>query len=289
MMTTGPGPTTTRRRLRAELRRLRLGKGLSVEDVTNEVEWSMSKLIRIEGGQVGISVSDLNALLKIYDVADMAQLEKLRTLARASRQRTWWSAYQRFLSPSYQEFIGAESDATRIRHYHPTMVPGLLQTRGYAEAIIVATALESVPDDVVKARFEIRQQRQQHVLERAKPPAFTVILDEAVLRRPVGGPDVMREQLDHLIRMAKRESVNLVVLPFSAGPHPGLGGAFSLLEYEGSLNEDVLCLETASGNFVFNEQRELIEQYGRVADHLEQVGLAEPAAIRFLQQVRKAL
>src|SRR5262249_59355090 len=98
----------------AELRRLRLDKGLSVEDVTNEVEWSVSKLIRIEGGQVGISVSDLNALLKVYDVADTVQLEKLRTLARASRQRTWSSAYQRFLPPSYQEFIGAESDATRI-------------------------------------------------------------------------------------------------------------------------------------------------------------------------------
>src|SRR5262249_7723394 len=171
-------------------------------------------------------------------------------------------------------FVGAESEARRFGHHHRRMVPALLQTRGYAEAIIVATALEPLPDDVVKARFEIRQQRQQHVLERAKPPAFTVIVDEAVLRRPVGGLDVMREQLEHLVRMARRESVNLVVLPFSAGPHPGLVGAFSLLEYEGSLNEDVLCLETASGDFVFKEQRELIEQYGRAADHLEQVGLA---------------
>src|SRR5262249_2694215 len=108
-------------------------------------------------------------------------------------------------------------------------------------------------------------------------------------RRPVGGPEVMREQLDHLVRMARRESVNLVVLPFSAGPHPGLGGAFSLFGDEGSLNEDVLFLETASGDFVFKEQRELIEQYGQGSDHLEQVGLAEPDAIRFLRQVRKAL
>jgi hypothetical protein len=99
----------------------------------------------------------------------------------------------------------------------------------------------------------------------------------------------MREQLDYLVRMAKRESVNLVVLPLSAGPHPGLAGAFSLLEYEGSFNEDVLCLETASGDFVFKEQSELIEQYSQASDHLEQMGLAEPDAIRFLQQVRKAL
>src|SRR5215831_4148876 len=119
-MPNGQGPTTTRRRLRAELRRLRLARDLSVETVTARVEWSTSKLIRIEGGQVGISVSDLNALLNEYGVTDKAQIEQLRVLARASRQRTWWSEYQRYLALPYQEFIGAESDAARIWHYHPT-------------------------------------------------------------------------------------------------------------------------------------------------------------------------
>jgi transcriptional regulator with XRE-family HTH domain len=288
-MTTGPGPTTTRRRLRAELRRLRLAKGLSIENVTNEVEWSTSKLVRIEGGQVGISVSDLNALLQVYEVDDAAQLEELRALARASRQRTWWSAYQRFLTPSYQEFIGAEADATQIRHYHPTAVPGLLQTPAYAKAMIAAAPLEPVPDEVAQALFEIRQNRKQHVLERPRPPEFTVILDEAVLRRPVGGPAAMREQLDYLIRVAERDSVTLMVLPFSAGPHPGLAGAFALFGYDDPANDDVLCLETGSGNIVVKEDQDLVKQYSRAADHLEEIALAEPEAIQFVETVRKSL
>jgi transcriptional regulator with XRE-family HTH domain len=288
-MTTGPGPTTTRRRLRAELRRLRLAKGLSIEDVTNEVEWSTSKLVRIEGGQVGISVSDLNALLQVYEVDDKAQQEELRVLARASRQRTWWSAYQRFLTPSYQEFIGAEADATRIRHYHPTAVPGLLQTPTYAKAMIAAAALEPLSDEVSQALLEVRQNRKQHVLERPKPPEFTVILDEAVLRRPVGGLAGMREQLDYLVRVAARDSVTLLVLPFGAGPHVGLSGAFALFGYDDPANDDVLCLETASGNILVKEDEDLIKQYSRAADHLEEIALAEPEAIQFVEKVRKSL
>src|SRR6266508_1510026 len=147
-MMTGQGPTTTRRRLRAQLRSLRQAKGMSVEDVANELEWSTSKLIRIEGGQVGIWVTDLD------------RVEELRALARNSRQRTWWSAYQRYIPASYLEFIGAESDATRIRHYHPTTVPGLLQTPAYAEAIIEATTLEELPSDIARARRQGRRKRQ---------------------------------------------------------------------------------------------------------------------------------
>jgi transcriptional regulator with XRE-family HTH domain len=288
-MTTGPGPTTTRRRLRAELRRLRLAKGLSVENVTNEVEWSTSKLVRIEGGQVGISVSDLNALLQVYDVVDPAQQEELRALARGSRQRTWWSAYQRFLAPSYQEFIGAEADATRIRHYHPTAVPGLLQTTAYAQAMVAAASLEPVSDEVAQALVEVRQNRKQHVLDRSTPPDFTVILDEAVLRRPVGGPAAMREQLDYLMRVAERDTVTLMVIPFSAGPHPGLAGAFALFSYDDPANDDVLCLETGSGNIVAKEDQDLVKQYNRAADRLEEIALPEPEAIEFVEKLRKAL
>jgi transcriptional regulator with XRE-family HTH domain len=288
-MTTGPGPMTTRRRLRAELRRLRLAKGLSIEDVTNDVEWSTSKLVRIEGGQVGISVSDLNALLQVYDVEDKAQQEELRALARASRQRTWWSAYQRFIPASYLEFIGAEADAARIRHYHPTAVPGLLQTPAYAKAMIAAAPLEPISDEAAQALFEIRQNRKQHVLGRPKPPEFTVILDEAVLRRPVGGLAAMREQLDYLIQMAKRDSITLWVVPFSAGPHAGLSGAFALFGYDDPADDDVLCLETASGNIVVKDDQNLIKQYGRGADRLEEIALPEPEAIQFVETVRKSL
>jgi transcriptional regulator with XRE-family HTH domain len=285
-MTTGQGPTTTRRRLRAELRSLRQAKGMSLEDVTNEVEWSTSKLIRIEGGQVGISVSDLNALLLVYGVGDRARQEELRALARNTRQRTWWSAYQRYIPATYLEFIGAESDATRIRHYHPTIVPGLFQTRAYADAIIEATALDQLAPDVVRARDEVRMARQQHVLDRPEPPSITVILDEAALHRLVGGQATMREQLDHLILVAERDSVNMLVVPFSAGPHPGLMGAFALLEYNDPLDDDVLCLETAANDVILRDHPALIERYRVAADRLEETALHEPATIQIMAEMR---
>src|SRR5439155_24654449 len=175
VMTTGQGPTTTRRRLRSELRGFRLAKGMSIEDVTNEVEWSTSKLVRIEGGQVGISVSDLNALLAVYGISDQNEKERLRTLARATRQRTWWSGYQRHLPASYLGFIGAESDAAVIRQYNPTIVPGLLQTPAYAKAIIKGSALDQPEPEVVEARLRVRVLRQEHIVERADPPYLTFI------------------------------------------------------------------------------------------------------------------
>ncbi len=288
-MMTGQGPTTTRRRLRAQLRSLRQAKGMSVEDVANELEWSTSKLIRIEGGQVGISVTDLTALLMAYGVTDRDRVEELRALARNSRQRTWWSAYQRYIPASYLEFIGAESDATRIRHYHPTTVPGLLQTPAYAEAIIEATTLEELPSDIARARSEVRRKRQEQILERADPPALTVILDEAVLRREIGGLATMREQLDHLIKMAERDSIILVVVPFRAGAHPGLMGAFALMEYDDPVNDDVLCLETAANDVILRDNQKLIEQYRRAADRIEEIGLHEPAAMNFVERVRNEL
>jgi hypothetical protein len=262
---------------------------MSVEAVTAEVEWSTSKLIRIEGGQVGISVSDLNALLAVYGVVDRARQEELRMLARATRQRTWWSAYQSKTPAPYLEFIGAESDATRIRHYHPTLVPGLLQTKAYAKAIIEATALDELPPDLAAARNEVRALRQENVLNRDGSPALTVILDEAVLRRPVGGPDTMREQLDHLLRLAARDTITMVVVPFSAGPHPGLLGAFALMEYDDPANDDVLCLETASGNVLLRDQPELISQYRRMAERLLALALSERDAVRLVEEVRDGL
>ncbi|GAA4710608.1 helix-turn-helix domain-containing protein [Phytohabitans rumicis] len=287
-MPTGQGPTTVRRRLRAELRSLRTAKGMTVEEVTNEVEWSISKLIRIENGQVGVSVSDLAALLQVYGVRDKARVDELKELARATRQRTWWSRYQKYLPQPYLEFIGAESDATRVRHYHPTMVPGLLQTLDYAAAIMAATGVTRLPADVEKARIEVRMLRQRDVLGREQPPEFTVILDEPVLRRPVGGPATMQQQLDHLVDLASREKVNVVVLPFSVGPHPGLLGAFALMEYDDPLNDDVVGLETASGNLILRDLPDVTAEYRAVAEHLVEMGLTGEDAIAFIRQVRKS-
>jgi transcriptional regulator with XRE-family HTH domain len=286
-MATGHGPTTTRRRLRAELRSLRQRKGLAVEDVTDQVEWSTSKLIRIENGQVGISVSDLQALLAIYGVHDAKRVDELKELARASRQRTWWSRYQRYISLAYQEFIGAESDATEIRQYHPTIIPGLLQVEGYIRALSAATNFPENPPDVLEARVEVRQLRQRHVLERDDPPKYVVLLDESALRRPVGGPAVMRQQLDHLIKIAGRDTVTMVVVPLSAGPHLGVFGGYALMGYEDPLNDDVLCLENASADILLRDQPALVDAYRQATERLVAAGLRDDRAVGFIEEIRK--
>ncbi len=286
-MATGHGPTTTRRRLRAELRSLRQGKGLAVEDVTDQVEWSTSKLIRIENGQVGISVSDLQALLAIYGVHDAKRIDELKELARASRQRTWWSRYQRYISLTYQEFIGAESDATEIRQYHPTIIPGLLQVEGYIRAVNEATASPDVSPEVAEAWVEVRQLRQRHVLEREDPPNYTVLLDEAALCRPVGGAAVMRAQLDHLMTIVERPTVTMVVVPLAAGAHRGVFGGYALMGYADPLNENVLCLETASADIVLRDQPALVDAYRQATERLIEAGLRDDRAVGFIERIRK--
>jgi transcriptional regulator with XRE-family HTH domain len=260
-MPTGKGPTTTRRRLRAELRALRQAKNLSVEDVTSEVEWSTSKLIRIENGQVGVSVSDLTALLQIYGLSDTARVNELKELARASRQRTWWSQYQRYLPASYLEFIGAESDAARIVIYHPTFIPGLLQTEEYFSALLEDAVFAPLDPAAAKARLDARLARQRHVLDRPDPPDFVPLVDESALRRPIGGTAVMRAQLDHLVAMAERDNVTLVVVPFSTGAHPGLIGTYALFEYGDALNDDVVSLENVLGEHLLRDDPKVLEGY----------------------------
>jgi hypothetical protein len=255
--------------------------------VTDQVEWSTSKLIRIENGQVGISVSDLQALLAIYEVTDAKRVDELKELARATRQRTWWSRYQRFISQPYQEFIGAESDATEIWQYHPTIIPGLVQVEGYSRAVNEVTTFPDSSPDVIQARVEVRQMRQRHVLEREDPPDYVVLLDEAALRRPVGGPAVMREQLDHLVKIAEREKVTMVVVPLSVGPHIGVAGPYALMGYADPLNDDVLCLESAASDFLLRDQPDLVALYRHATEHLMAVGLRDDDAVGFLEEIRK--
>lgn len=288
-MPTGHGPITTRRRLRAELRTLRLARKLSVDEVTARVEWSPSKLIRIENGQVGISVSDLTALLQLYGVRDRARVDELKELARATRQRTWWSRYQRHIPASYLEFIGAESDARRISHYHPTLIPGLLQVEPYISALLESVALTRLTPEGLDARREVRLARQHHVLEQADPPEYLALVDEAALRRPIGGAATMMRQLDHLLAMADRDNVTLVVLPYSVGGHPGLNGVFALLEYGDPLNDDVVGLENVFGGIILRDDPEVIDSYRSAAARLAGIGLPDGAAIHFIEQVRKEL
>jgi hypothetical protein len=259
---------------------------LSVDWVAGEAEWSTSKLVRIENGQVGISKADLSELLRIYGAADQQYIDELQELARISRQRMWWSEYQRYLPATYQEFIGAEFDASRIRYVQPLIVPGVLQTASYAAAINKATTLSEVEPEVAQKRVEARMRRQKELFGRQGTVDVIAVIDEAILRRPVGGAETMRQQLDHLAEMAERETITLVVLPFSIGPHIALVGPFTLLEYEARQDDDVVYMENTAGGLILRDQADVVESYRRATTRMVEVGLRNRAAMDLIRQAR---
>lgn len=238
------GPVTTRRRLRSELTRWRDQRGLSQSYVVDRLDWSSSKLIRIENGTVGVSVTDVRALLAVYQAPNDV-VDELVDLARIAKKRSWWSSYRDTLSPQYSEFIGFEAEAIRLRQYHPALIPGLLQTEAYIRAVVGALTLPPEPDSPNEKFAQVRLQRQRDILADDRPEdfRFTAIIDEGALRRPIGGVETMREQLRHLANMQEKPHVSIAVLPFSAGAHPGLLGAFHIMDFADEADESVVYLE----------------------------------------------
>jgi transcriptional regulator with XRE-family HTH domain len=281
-------PATTRRRLRAEFRRMREAAGLAQSEVAQKLDWSQSKLIRIENGSVGISVTDARALLSTYGAPDGSG-DDLIELARSSRVRTWWSRYREVLSPQHQEFIGFEADAARLRQYHPSIVPGLLQTEAYIRALLPALALTLLPQATLDSLLEVRLRRQAEVLGGANPPNFTVVVDEAVLRRPVGGAQAMREQVAHLAKMQSHETVSIAVLPFSAGPHIGMAGAFQIMEFDDDVDASILYLENVQGDLALHDSPEFVVRYGKQFDHMLDLSVRGDAAVDYLHKVAREL
>lgn len=222
----GVNPTAELRRLRTELRRLRDGAGLTQQQVADELEWSLSKVIRIETGVVGVSLTDLQAMLIRYGVNDPEHVQRLAAMARAARQDGWWTKYRASYSRSFLTFLGLESSATEVRQYHQLVVPGLLQTRDYAQAV-----LRIWSDDVayITLGTEVRIDRQR-LLENADTKLFFV-LDEAVVRRVVGGYPVMREQLERIKELSRRSNVTIRVMEFGKGAHKGMKESFEILGF----------------------------------------------------------
>lgn len=215
---------------------------MTQEQVAVAMEWSLSKLIRIEGGGVSISISDLKSLLTLYQIAEEGHVEELVALARAARQRSWLTAFRDITSSQYVTFVGYEAAASIIRQFEPTLIPGQLQTEEYARAVTLEYAADRV-DKLVEIRI-----RRQELLEEPRR-LFFFILDEAAIRREVGAPTnpgIMRRQLRNLIEIARQPNITIEIVPFSAGVHPGMKGPFTVLEFPGD-DEDILYLENARG------------------------------------------
>ncbi len=275
-----PVPTTLRRQVGAYLRRLRGDR--TVADVARNLGWSESKLSRIETAHIGITNRDLDRLLKHYGVGD-GEARRIRAIAVQSRQRAWWEAYGDVLPTSYETYIGFESEAAEILNFENTVVPGLLQTDEYARAVFQADGRrhDGRPLDgaEIDQKVAVRMARQS-VLTREPPPRLVMVLDEAVTRRPIGGPSVQRRQLRRLAEAAERSTIEVRVLPFSVGGHPGLAGSFAIHLFANEEPPIVYCEGRTGG--VFRTRSDEVEGYLESFRELRGLALPQDESIAFL-------
>jgi len=238
-MTTAQDPTVQRRRLCIELRRARAAAKLKQQEVAHTMDWSPSKLIRIERGQVNISTNDLRALLTYYGIKDKGRVNGLLDLAKSSREVSYYDRFTDVLKTGFREYLAYESSASVIRQSDPIVIPGLLQTEEYGR-VILHTAGHG-PEEVNK-NWDVRQHRQE-VHDREDPPDMHFVLDEAAVRRHVGG-HVMRRQLERLREFAEQPHIHIQIVPFTHGAHPGMLGNFILLEFAEPGLDDLVHLES---------------------------------------------
>ena len=271
-MAASSSPTVRRRQLATELKRLRLTAKMTIEQVAEHLEWSPGKISKIENARVSVLPRDVRHLLDAYGVGDGPEREALITLARQSRERGWWQQYGEAIPEWFQTYVGLEAAASTISAYQAEYVPGLLQTEAYARAII-RLGNASCEEDVVR-RAEARLARQD-ILNRENPPRLWAVVDEAALRRSIGGRTVMREQVRHLIDMADHPAVTLQILPFHVGSHPAMGGPFTILRYAEPDLRDVVYIEQLTSAIYLDKPVD-VDSYLEV---MEQLCLqAEPAA-----------
>ena len=276
-----PSPAVQRRRLRAELRRARLDAGLTQDQVAAAMDWSLSKLIRIENGSVGISTNDLKAILLHYKITEENRTSELLALSRAARERSWWSTYRDSAPPRLLQLIEYEAAAFIARSFQPLLVPGLLQTEEYARTSIRQLA-PKMSASQVEGLVEIRMKRQE-LLQRSDAPLLFFIMDEAVVRRIVGGEDVMRRQLQRMIEVSNSPNVTIEVVPFSAGLLPGLQGQFLIYEFSDAADDDVLYLEDARGALLSRDSPDEVLRFREEFEQLREASLGPEGSVDFLR------
>jgi hypothetical protein len=252
------GPTVLRMLLGAHLRRLRETKGVSREDAGWEIRASESKISRMELGRVGFKERDVVDLLTLYGLDDADERDRLLALARDANMPGWWHRYGDVLPTWLQPYLGLETAAALIRTYEVQFVPGLLQTKEYARAVVLL-GHGRAPTEDVERRVSLRMARQQ-LLTRPDPAQLWAVVDEAALRRPIGGYDVMRAQIEALIEATKLPNVRLQVIPFLAGGHAAAGGAFSILRFPDQDLPDVVYIEQLT-SALYLDKRDDVDLY----------------------------
>lgn len=288
-MASDQGPVVQSAILRSELVRLRKEKGQTQEQVVESLEWSTSKLIRVEGGRSSISKTDLDALLRAYGVTSETQRGRLQNLNRGAKAVGWWNAYRSHVPSEYLEYVGYETGAVFIRQFQGSVVPGLLQTPDYARALTVISVEEKATIDAVVG---LRLQRQSELARRDPRPRQYYILDEAVVRRNVGAPEdlsIMPDQLMHIVSQVRDDDrITVRVIPFGKGAHAGLSGPFTLLEFDGGLS-DLLYLDAGREviGVVGNDDR--IAEYADSFESLVEIALSAEESLEFIENAAREI
>ncbi len=260
-------PNVKRRKLRSALRKARESARLTQREAAHELDWSLSKLIRIEAGAQGLSVTDLAALLNLYRVTDEDIVADLKMAARGSRGQSQWSGYRDIVSPQFVRYLDHESIASSLRVFHPFLIPGLLHTETYAAELLGA---HPEPERALRIS-ELRMERQDRLFAQ-RDLEFSFIVDEEALHRWIGGRTGMRLQLQHLLDMSERPNVSIHIVPFSAGAHPGLRGPFILLDLD-ETGDEILFLESVSGDQLVRDEPERIAEYAAYFEELRELAL----------------
>ena len=275
------GPTVRRRRLGAELRRLREASSLKLEEAADQLGLAPSTLSRIETGKAPTKTAYLTSMLAMYGVDDPAARQVLVDMARDGHRKGWWSVYDAVLPSGFDIYVGLEAEASGLRSYE-TVVHGLLQTTDYATAMLRELGPKETADQIARA-VDLRMQRQLR-LDQDPPLELWLILDEAAIRRNVGGSAVMRPQLEHLLRASQRSNVILQILGFEAGVHAGLVGPFSILEFPERGDSDVVYTDSVGGIIYLEKDRD-VRACAEAFDRMRASALSPAASVELIQKV----
>lgn len=274
-------PTVRRRRLAAELRKLRKESEKTREQVAEFVGCSPVTVTRIESGQSAPRVADAARMLEMYGVTGDRR-EVLITLCREARRRSWWQQHSGAIPAWFEVYVGLEEEASEIRTYEPELIPGLLQTEGYTRAVMLADVVVP-PDEEIDRRIAVRMKRQER-LEGEDAPKMWVVLNEAALRREVGGRETMREQLRHLTDVSRPSKVVIQVLTYGAGAHPALDGSFVILQFPEPADPAVAYIQYRRGSLYLEEPSD-VGYYAEVFDHLRARALGPDESRAFIARV----
>ncbi len=280
-------PTVRLRRLSAELRELRREAKMSRDEVANRTGIDPVTVYRIETAKVRPQTRTLLTMLDTYGVTNAQRRADMVDLVRQSTQLGWLQGYESELPEGYSAYISFESEARGLRNYQSLFVPGLLQTEDYSRAIVVGTVPNATVDDVDR-RVEARLRRQELLTARDNPLRLWAILDEAVLHRTVGGPEVMATQLRHLVAASEQANVTLQVVPYTVGAHTGMYGAFVVLDFPDPVDPDLVYLESMAGG-LFLEHEDDIRRYRSMFEHLQAAALNPEDSARLIGAAATAM